>query len=164
MRDPLPDAVDPGDKLEARWTLAEDTVAWSDVAPCSVGTRDDDDERQHPARPLVRRTASFPPRPDLNARLRVWLSDDADARELDADAFVCVANERLVPTDPRHRGHLWDDAFGPDLLEAERERVGAYCRTGESSARAPAASPPPTSCTPSRRGSWTSTAPRRRTR
>ena len=48
MRDPLPDAVDPGDKLEARWTLAEDTVAWSDVAPCSVGTRDDDDERQHP--------------------------------------------------------------------------------------------------------------------
>ena len=133
MRDPLPDAVDPGDKLEARWTLAEDTVAWSDVAPCSVGTRDDDDERQHPARPpssgAPRR---FPPRPDRNARLRGWLSDDADARELDADAFVCVANERLVPTDPRHRGHLWDDAFGPNLLEAERERVGASCRTGES--------------------------------
>ena len=52
-----------------------------------------------------------PPRRDLNASLRVWISDRASPGDLDADAFVCVTNERLEPVDPTSRA-VFDDA-GP---------------------------------------------------
>ena len=69
----------------------------------------------------------FPPRPDLNAALRVWISDRASPCELDADAFVCVTNERLEPVDPPSRA-VFDDA-GPGFARDLASLGG--CRTGE---------------------------------
>ena len=69
----------------------------------------------------------FPPRRDLNASLRVWISDRASPGDLDADAFVCVTNERLEPVDPTSRA-VFDDA-GPGFARDLASLGG--CRTGE---------------------------------